>query len=97
MAQAGLGDQLGAMAIIDELRHRQMVVDEQLDLPQRRAEVAQRIRDYYAGNGIAVDEALIEEGIRAYFDHRLEFEAGQPGKFDSGVALAYIRTVGRPG
>ncbi|CAN7612858.1 DUF6384 family protein [Pseudoduganella sp. LjRoot289] len=86
-----LSEQLGAMALIDELRHRQMVVSEQLDLPRRRAEVGQRIRDYYAAQNIAVDEELIGQGVRAYFDGRLRFVPATPGMLAGLLARAYVR------
>jgi hypothetical protein len=37
-------------------------VQEHLDLPRRRAEVAERIRGYYQRQGIACDDSLIEQG-----------------------------------
>lgn len=89
---ASLSDQLGAMAIIDGLRHRRMLVDELLDLPRRREEAAQRIREYYAAQNVDVDEALIEQGVSAYFDRRLEFEPAERGKWESRAAAAYIRS-----
>jgi len=85
-----LSEQLGAMAIIDELRHRQMVVDEHLDLPRRREEVAARIREYYAANRLAVDDELIAEGVRAYFAQRLEFEPGPGDPAEREKALQYV-------
>jgi|EP01034_Spumella_vulgaris_P030573 hypothetical protein len=85
-----LSEQLGAMAIIDELRHRQMVVEEHLDLPRRREEVAGRIREYYAANRLAVDDELIAEGVRAYFAQRLEFEPGPADAAEREKALQYV-------
>lgn len=88
--QGSLSEQLGAMAIIDELRHKQMVVDEHLDLPKRRAEVERRIREYYAANRLVVDDKLIAEGVRAYFAQRLEFEPGPGDDAEREKALQYI-------
>lgn len=85
-----LSEQLGAMALIDELRHRQMVLDEHLDLPRRREEVAGRIREYYAAQRLAVDDDLIAEGVRAYFAQRLEFEPGTADPAAREKALHYI-------
>jgi chorismate mutase len=91
MAVAGkLSDQLGAMAIIDELRYRKMVVDEHLNLAQRRAEVAQRIGEYYEAQNISVDDGLIEQGVRAYFDRRLVFEPGPDHPGARAEALKYV-------
>ncbi|CAK9891030.1 MULTISPECIES: DUF6384 family protein [Pseudomonas] len=75
MRSIPLSEQLGAMAFVDELRHQQMQVQEHLDLPKRRAEVAARIRAYYQSHNIAFDEALIDQGVRDFFARRLMFEA----------------------
>lgn len=75
MTSIPLSEQLGAMAFVDELRHQQMQLQEHLNLPKRRAEVAARIRDYYQSHNIAFDEALIDQGVREFFARRLMFEA----------------------
>lgn len=79
MSSVPLSEQLGAMAVVDQLRHQQMQVQEHLNLPQRRAEVASRIRSYYQSHGIAYDDALIEQGVRDFFARRLSFEAPPQG------------------
>ncbi|OLS59154.1 DUF6384 family protein [Pseudomonas putida] len=75
MSKGLLSEQMGAMALVDELRHRRMEVEEHLDLPRREAEVAERIRAYYKGQGIDCDDALVAQGVREFFRHRLVFEA----------------------
>lgn len=90
MVAATLSEQIGSMAIIDELRQRQMVVQEHLDLPQRRTEVARRIREYYQSRNITVEEAVVEQGVREYFDRRLQFEAPRIGRVASFVANLYV-------
>ncbi|SFV06402.1 DUF6384 family protein [Pseudoduganella namucuonensis] len=89
-----LAEQMGAMALIDELRHRRMQVDEHLDLPRRREEVAERVRAYYSAQRIEVDDALIEQGVRAYFARRLEFQPADTASPDYARALAYIQAQG---
>lgn len=79
MSSVPLSEQLGAMAVVDQLRHQQMQVQEHLNLPQRRAEVAERIRSYYQSHGIDYDDALIEQGVRDFFARRLAFEAPAQG------------------
>ena len=92
VAGAGkLSEQLGAMSIIDELRHQQMMVAEHLDLPRRRADVEQRIRAYYAAQNIPVDDALIAQGVRAYVDGRLEFRPAAPGKLAGLLSRLYVK------
>lgn len=70
-----LNEQMGAMTLVDQLRHREMEIQEHLDLPRRRIEVAERIRAYYQNNGIIFDDAVIDEGVRQFFSRRLQFEA----------------------
>ncbi|KQV90552.1 hypothetical protein ASD15_00190 [Massilia sp. Root351] len=79
------------MSIIDDLRHRQMVVAEHLDLPRRRADAEQRIRNYYAAHNIPVDDALVAQGVRAYFDGRLEFRPAAPGKLAGLLSRLYVK------
>jgi hypothetical protein len=75
MSKPPLSEQLGAMALVDELRHQQMQLQEHLDLAQRQAEVTQRIRAYYQHQGIPYDDELVERGVREFFARRFEFEA----------------------
>lgn len=83
MSSIPLSEQMGAMAFVDELRHQQKQVQEHLDLPRRRAEIAERIRAYYLSNNIAFDADLIEQGVRQVFAHRLMFEAQPLNGFDA--------------
>ncbi|HCN47431.1 MAG TPA: hypothetical protein DIT18_18655 [Pseudomonas sp.] len=75
MSKGLLSEQMGAMALVDELRHRRMEIEEHLDLPRREAEVAERIRSYYKSQGIACDDATVTQGVRSFFEQRLVFEA----------------------
>ena len=75
MSNGTFSEQMGAMALVDELRLQQRQMQEHLDLPRRREEVAERIRGYYQRQGIACDDALIELGVREFFARRLVFEA----------------------
>ena len=75
MKQGALSEQMGAMALVDQLRLQQRQVQDHLDLPRRRDEVAGRIRTYYQSQGIACDDALIDRGVRAFFAERLVFQA----------------------
>ncbi|MDU9389664.1 DUF6384 family protein [Pseudomonas sp. zfem002] len=72
---APLSETLGAMSVVDELRWRQARIEEHLDLPRRRAEIANNIRAYYQSHGIPFDDALVEQGVREFFSRRLVYEA----------------------
>ncbi|PVZ40690.1 DUF6384 family protein [Pseudomonas sp. CC120222-01a] len=75
MKQGSLSEQMGAMALVDQLRLQHRQVQDHLDLPRRREEVAERIRTYYQAQGIVCDDALIAQGVRAFFAERLVFKA----------------------
>lgn len=70
-----LSEQMGAMALVDELRHQELAQQEHLDLPKQRSEVSERIRSYYQSNGIHHEQTHVEQGVRAFFAQRLVFEA----------------------
>jgi hypothetical protein len=76
---ATLTEQLGAMSIIDALRLQHLRIEDHLDLPRRRAEIAARIREYYAAQNIAVDDSTIDAGVRQYFADRLTWAPPQFG------------------
>lgn len=98
MASISLQEQMGAMAIIDELRHAKMEVQKHLDLPARRQAVAERIRNHYAAKGMSIDDALVEEGVKQFFASRLTYEAPQPGRIERALAFLFItrKTWGIP-
>ncbi|QLL14931.1 DUF6384 family protein [Pseudomonas chlororaphis] len=90
MSQVSLTEQMGAMALIDELRHSQAEVQKHLDLPRHRQLVAERIREFYRSRGIEVEDALVEEGVRSFFATRLTYEAQPMGPWSKCLAQAYI-------
>lgn len=96
MSNGTFSEQMGAMALVDELRLQQRQMQEHLDLPRRREEVAERIRGYYQRQGIACDDALIEQGVREFFARRLMFEApalSWPRRLLAGLLLRRALTA----
>jgi hypothetical protein len=90
MSGATLTDQVGAMTFVDEIRHRKMAVDEHLDLPKRRQDVGNKIREYYVANNIPVSDEIIDDGVRRYFDGRLVFEAPDLERIPAFFAKLFI-------
>ncbi|MBX9409940.1 hypothetical protein K5E40_30315 [Pseudomonas baetica] len=74
MRSISLSDQMTVVALIDELRYQRKLVQEHLDLPRRRAEIAERIRAYYLSQDLPVDDDLIEQGVHQFFARRLILE-----------------------
>lgn len=90
MKRGSLSEQMGAMALVDQLRHQQRQMREHLDLHRRRTEVAERIRAYYQQQGIECDDALVEQGVREFFDRRLMFEAPTLSKTEQLIAWLFM-------
>ncbi|KNH43690.1 DUF6384 family protein [Pseudomonas lini] len=90
MASVSLTDQMGAMALIDELRHSQMEVQKHLDLPERRRAVAERIREFYKAKGVDVQAGLVEQGVKDYFAARLTYDAPPIGPVTRLLTRVYI-------
>lgn len=65
-------DQVGVMAIIDQVRHQQSAHDEYLSLNAQKETVRQRVTDYYTSQGITVSDAVIDEGIKKWFSDRFK-------------------------
>lgn len=91
MRDVPLSEQLGALARVDQLRHQQNEVDQYLSLPQRRAEVAARIREYYRSNAIEFSDAQVDQGVREFFASRLVFEAPPLGMFDRLLSKVLLK------
>lgn len=91
MSNISLVEQMGAMALIDELRFSQAELQKHLDLPKHRKLVAERIREFYRARGTEVDDALVEEGVRNFFAHRLTYQAPTIGFVQRLLGRAYIR------
>lgn len=91
MSSLKLSDQLGAMAIIDELYQQQIALGEHLDLPGLRQKIARRIDDYYRAQGRPVDQKLIDEGVRLWFADRLRFQVPKSAKHQRLLAFIYLR------
>lgn len=91
MSEIKLSDQLGAMAIIDELYQQQTALDELLNPIALRQKLAQRIREYYRAKGIDVQDALIEQGVDEWFSDRLRFHMPKPAWHQRLLARLYLK------
>ena len=93
---ASIREQVGALEIIDRMRHEQTVIEENLNLPQRREAIAQKIRAHYQSNGIQVSQEMIDEGVRRFFDNRFTFEPPKPNLVQKALlrmAFTYERAL----
>lgn len=91
MSEIKLSDQLGAMAIIDELYQQQTALDELLNPIALRQKLAQRIREYYRAKGVDVQDELIEQGVDQWFSDRLRFHMPKPAWHQRLLARLYLK------
>lgn len=81
MSQVSVSEKVGAMAVVDELRHKQLVAEELLNLPERRKDVVESLSKYYDNKGVSVTPELLEQGVKEYFSKRLRFEEPEQSNF----------------
>ncbi|MFY0658759.1 MAG: hypothetical protein JXR12_18650 [Neptunomonas phycophila] len=84
--RAKLEDVMAAMDVVDTLRHRQGMVERELDADSRRAQLLERLRTIYADQGMEVPDHILEEGIKALDEDRFKYH---PTKKSISTALAH--------
>jgi hypothetical protein len=76
-----------AMDVVDTLRHQDLAVARELNEDQREAELLSRLRDIYRGQGIAVPDRVLREGVDALKESRFVYSPPAPGL---GTSLARL-------
>jgi hypothetical protein len=74
-----LDDLMLAMDVVDTLRHQDILVARELDETRRDAELLDRLRRLYKGQGIEVPDRVLEEGVRALKESRFVYTPPPPG------------------
>jgi hypothetical protein len=68
-----------AMDVVDTLRHQDLLVSRELDEARRDAELLERLRRIYKGQGIEVPDEVLREGVRALKESRFVYTPPPPG------------------
>ncbi len=89
-AQPPLSDLMMAMDVVDTLRHGETLVGRELSAEQRRAKMIERLREVYRGQGIAVSDRILEEGVAALEEERFIYKP-RSGGFAFTLARLYVR------
>jgi len=87
--RARLEDVMVAMDVVDTLRHRQGMVERELDAESRRAQLLERLRTIYADQGMEVPDHILEEGIKALDEDRFKYHASKKS-FSTTLAYIYV-------
>lgn len=87
---AALEDLMVAMDVVDTLRHRQQLVDRELDTDGRRKRLIEKLREIYESQGLEVTDAMLEEGVLALEEDRFQYTPPKRG-ISYWFALIYVR------
>jgi len=74
-----LDDVMLAMDVVDTLRHRQLLVERELNTEAREQTLIKRLREIYAAQGINVPDHILAEGVAALDEERFVYTPPEPG------------------
>ena len=86
-APATLDDVMLAMDVVDTLRHRERLVERELNEEAREEQLIERLRALYKSQGIEVPDNVIAQGVKALKESRFVYT---PPKPSLGRALATL-------
>jgi len=78
-----------AMDVVDTLRHRDLMVDRELDSKGRRQRLVARLREIYEAQGIAVTDEALSAGVDALEENRFAYTPA-PRNFSTRLARIYV-------
>jgi len=84
-----LDDVMLAMDIVDTLRYRERVIDQELSVEDREAKLIERLQEIYAAQGIDVPDRILRDGVKALEEKRFVYEPPKDG-FSVRLAKFYI-------
>jgi len=88
--KAPLEDLMVAMDVVDTVRHRDLMIDRELDSGGRRQRLLARLRQIYEAQGIEVSDAALAAGVDALEEDRFKYEP-TANSFSAQLARIYVR------
>lgn len=82
-----LDEVLVAMDVVDTLRHRDLILQKELDQEGREKQLIARLREIYSAQGIDVTDEVLLQGVQALEEQRFQYQPPAPS---FGVTLAKI-------
>lgn len=79
-----------AMDVVDTLRRNSRVVERELNVEAREAELLGRLKELYGTQGIEVSDDILREGVIALREDRFVYKPTPPS-FSRWLARRYIR------
>ncbi len=87
--QAPLSEVMLAMDVVDTLRHRQDLVEKELNGAARDAALLEKLRDIYRQQGIDVPDSVLSEGVKALKESRFTYVPPKPS-LSTSLARLYV-------
>lgn len=87
--QRPLDELMLAMDVVDTLRHRQGLVERELNVEQRDRQLIERLREIYASQGIEVSDAVLRQGLQALKEERFAYSP-PPASLQVRLARVYV-------
>jgi hypothetical protein len=76
---AKLDDVMLAMDVVDTLRHRERLVERELNADAREEQLIERLRALYKSQGMEVPDSILAEGVKALEEDRFVYTPPKPG------------------
>ena len=86
---APLDELMLAMDVVDTLRHRELVLDRELEADERDRQLLARLREIYTGQGIEVTDEVLAQGVRALHEERFVYTL-PTATFGRSLATLYV-------
>ncbi len=84
-----LDDVMLAMDVVDTLRHRVRIVDQELNADAREEQLIARLKEIYGAQGIEVPDKILKDGVKALAEHRFTYRP-PPDTFPVRLARLYV-------
>ena len=76
--RAPLDDVMLAMDVVDTLRHRELVLERELEADDRDVRLLERLREIYTAQGIVVTDEVLKQGVSALREDRFVYQGPAP-------------------
>jgi hypothetical protein len=84
-----LDDVLLAMDVVDTLRHRERLVDMELNAQAREEQLIARLKEIYGAQGIEVPDKILKDGVKALEEQRFAYKPPE-NSFSVKLAKLYV-------
>ncbi len=86
---APLDELMLAMDVVDTLRHRELMLEREVEADDRDQRLLVRLREIYTAQGITVTDDVLEQGVSALREERFLYVAPAPS-FGRSLATLYV-------